>query len=76
MIKAVRVSVLILLLTCSAQAGYMPSGSSEPTPPPPPPSPVVVEEEEPTTESQTTSDVTDTLAEAALSVLNNVLALL
>ena len=31
--KAIRASVLILLLTCSAQAGYMPNGSPEPPPP-------------------------------------------
>lgn len=34
--KAVRVSVLILALACSARAGYMPNGTAEPPPPPPP----------------------------------------
>ena len=33
MLKAIRVSTLILLLTCSAQAGYMQTGSPEPPPP-------------------------------------------
>ena len=52
----------------------MPSGSSEPQPPPPPPPPPVVEE--PAAEGQTTNILTDTLTEAALSVLNNLLTLL
>ena len=33
MLKAIRVSTLILLLACSAQAGYMQNGSPEPPPP-------------------------------------------
>jgi hypothetical protein len=46
-----------------------------PQPPPPEPTPLVAEEE--TAEGGgLPSDVTDTLTEAALSVLNNVLALL
>ena len=75
MIKSIRVSVLVLLLVCSAQAGYMPSGSEEPPPPPPPPAsePLV---EEPATDGETSNVLADTLTEAALSVLNNVLALL
>ena len=36
MLKAIRVSTLILLLTCSAQAGYIQNGSPEPLPPPQP----------------------------------------
>jgi hypothetical protein len=36
MLKTIRVSALILLLACSAQAGYMQTGSPEPPPPPPP----------------------------------------
>ena len=77
MFKVARVSVLILLLACSAQAGYMPNGSPEepPTTPPPPPAASVVEEE-PVAASVTTNEMAGTLAEAALSVLNNVLALL
>jgi hypothetical protein len=75
MVKAIRASVLILLLACSAQAGYMPSGSEEP-PPPPPPATALVEEEEMAEDSGTTSAMADTLTEVALSVLNNALALL
>jgi hypothetical protein len=33
MSKAIRASVLVLLLTSSAQAGWMPNGSPEPPPP-------------------------------------------
>ena len=33
MLKTIRVSALILLLACSAQAGYMQTGSPEPPPP-------------------------------------------
>lgn len=46
MLKAIRVSTLILLLACSAQAGYMQNGSPEP--PPPPPAPPVSAVQEPT----------------------------
>ena len=75
MFKAARVSVLILLLACSAQAGYMPNGTEVPPPPPPPPVNAVVEEE-PAAEDETTNAVADALTEAALSVLNGVLTLL
>ena len=74
MIKAARVSVLILVLTCSAQAGYIPNGSAQPTPTPTP-EPTFFIEEEPQG-SETPSDVTQVLAEITLSVLNNMLALL
>jgi hypothetical protein len=73
MFKAIRVSVLILVLTCSAQAGYMPNGLEEP--PPPPPAPVTAYEE-PTAQDQTPDDTSVVIIEAALSVLNSVLALL
>lgn len=33
MLKTIRVSALILLLSCSAQAGYMQTGSPQPPPP-------------------------------------------
>ena len=72
--KAARISVLILLLATSAQAGYIPTGLSGP-PPTPTPTPVPVAEEEPA-EGEPTGDLADALAEAALSVLNNMLALL
>jgi hypothetical protein len=73
MLKAVRAFMFVLLLTCSTQAGEMPNGSPQP---PPPPQPTSVIEEEAPTEGETSNDLTDTLTEAALSVLNNVLALL
>jgi hypothetical protein len=71
MVKAIRASVLIILLACSAQAGDMPNGT-----PTPPPQPAQTTEEESTAQGDTPSDAADTLIEAALSVLNNVLALL
>lgn len=74
MIKAIRVPVLILLLACSTQAGYIPNGTAQPTPTPTP-APTYFVEEEPS-DGQTNDDVTDVLAEATLSVLNTVLALL
>ena len=40
--KAIRASALVLLLTCSAQAGWMQNGT--PPPPPPPPSTQSVQE--------------------------------
>ena len=76
MVKAARVSVLILLLACSAQAGYMPSGVSAPSASPTPtPAPSAAFEAEPA-EDATADGVADALAEAALSVLDNMLALL
>ena len=49
MLKAIRVSTLILLLACSAQAGYMQTGAPEPPPPPSQPASAV---QEPTDTSQ------------------------
>jgi hypothetical protein len=74
MIKAARVSLLILVLTCSAQAGYIPNGTEQPTPTPTPEPTFFIEEE--SEEGGTPSDVTEALAEVTLSVLNNMLALL
>jgi hypothetical protein len=51
MLKTIRVSALILLLACSAQAGYMQTGS----PQPPPPSQPVNSVQEPTDTFQETS---------------------
>jgi hypothetical protein len=48
MFKAIRVSTLILLLACSAQAGYMQNGSPEPPPP-----------SQPATAAQEPTDATD-----------------
>ncbi|HEX8351901.1 MAG TPA: hypothetical protein VF611_03185 [Pyrinomonadaceae bacterium] len=73
MSKVIRASLFVLLLACSTQAGEMQHGS--PQPPLPQPTPQV-EEKEPTAEEDTPDDVTDTLIEAALSVLNTLLALL
>ena len=77
MFKIIRASVLVLLLACSAQAGEIQNGSPQP-PPPPPPSAEPAQEEMTTEEAEgdSTSDLADTLTEAALSVLDNVLALL
>jgi hypothetical protein len=72
MVKAIRASVLILLLACSAQAGYMGNGSPEP--PPPPPAPAV--QQTATTNGEMPNDAAATITEAALTVLNTVLALL
>lgn len=76
MFKIIRASVLVLLLACSAQAGEIQNGLPQPPPPPPPTEPA---QEEMTTEGEegdSTQDLADTLTEAALSVLDNVLALL
>jgi len=74
MLKAARASMLILVLACSTHAGEMQNGSPQPPQPPPPPANVI--EEEAPTGDETSNDLTDTLTEAALSVLNSVLALL
>jgi hypothetical protein len=47
--KAIRASVLVLLLACSTSAGIMQNGSPAPEPPPPPSTQSV---QEPTTEGQ------------------------
>jgi hypothetical protein len=77
MFKIIRASVLVLLLACSAQAGEIQNGS--PQPPPPPPPYTELAQEETTTEEvegDSTYDLADSFTEAALSVLDNVLALL
>ncbi len=73
MLKAARVSVLILLLACPTQAGYMPNGSETPTPTPTP-QPVEIAEE--SAGEVTDDEVAVILAEATLSVLTSMLALL
>lgn len=75
MVKAIRVPVLILLLACSTQAGYIPNGINAQPTPTPTPAPTFFAEEEPV-EDEATNEVSDALAEAALSVLNIALALL
>jgi hypothetical protein len=65
--KTIRASVLVLLLACSAQAGWIQNGS--PTTPPPPPG----AEQEPTggemQNGYMPNDVTDSLTQAALDLL-------
>ena len=68
--KAIRVSVLILLLACSAQAGYIPNDT--PAPPPPPQTNIMQEptdtDQEPTG-GVTPNDVADSLTQTALELL-------
>jgi hypothetical protein len=70
--KSLRASVLVLLLACSAQAGYIQNDRSG-TPPTPPPS---AEQEEPTTDDTGEPGEPDSFTETLLSVLESVLALL
>jgi hypothetical protein len=63
--KAIRASALILLLACSAQAGYMQNDAPAPPPPPQPASAV----QEPTTGGEVSNDVSDTLTGIALDLL-------
>jgi hypothetical protein len=56
MIKAIRASVLVLLLACSAQAGWIQNGvADEPPPPPPPPATAA---QGPTTDGEIDAGVT------------------
>lgn len=70
--KAVRASALVVLLACSTHAGYIPYGSPEP----PPPAPASTTEEGQTPEGYIPNGEPDGLAEAVLSVVGTVLALL
>jgi hypothetical protein len=63
--KAIRASALILLLACSAQAGYM---QNEAPAPPPPPQPANVVQE-PTTGGEIPNDVSDSMTGIALDLL-------
>jgi hypothetical protein len=67
--KAIRISTLILLLTCSAQAGWMMNGLTEPPPPPP-------VEQEMTRTAQGPAEGGDTEDEATHSLTQTVLELL
>jgi hypothetical protein len=71
MVKTIRASVLILLLACSAQAGYMGNGSPEPPPPP-----ATAVQQTTTTNGEMPNDAASSLTGVALTVLNTVLALL
>lgn len=59
--KAIRASVLVLLLTCSAQAGYIQNGSPAPS--------------DPVREQEADGEMQNGLTGALLSVLESVLAL-
>ncbi|MBV8856296.1 MAG: hypothetical protein JOZ02_04970 [Acidobacteria bacterium] len=80
MLKAARTSVLILLLACSARAGYMQTGGSPATPPPPEPVPVEQEPADatgkPVTNVYMLGEAADGLTQAALDVLAVLPALL
>lgn len=73
--KAIRASALILLLACTAQAGWM--GNDAPAPPPPsqPASAVqeVTETQEPFTPATTEDSTRGTLTRIALTMLLSVL---
>ena len=76
MFKIIRACLLVLVLACSARAGEMQNGAPQPTPLPVTTEPVPEEPLTTETEDDQTFDLADTLTEAALSVLDNVLALL
>jgi hypothetical protein len=71
--KAIRASVVVLLLACSARAGYMPNGSPEPPPQagwmgndsPAPPS----ASREPTTDGEMSTTSAGSLTQVALDLL-------
>lgn len=72
MVKAIRASALILLLACSAQAGYMQNDA--PAPPPPAQPASAVQEptdaaQEPTMGGEIPNDAMDSLTEIALELL-------
>jgi hypothetical protein len=64
MSKVIRASVLVLLLTCSAQAGWMQNGSPEP--PPPPPSNAV---QETTTGGEMSTNAANSVTQIALDLI-------
>jgi hypothetical protein len=80
MVKAIRASVLILLLACSAQAGEMPNDSPQPpqqagimpngSPEPPPPTQPTNTVQEPTTGGDMPNDAAVGVSEIALSLLS------
>lgn len=73
MLKTIRVSALILLLACSAQAGYMQNGSPEPPPPPSQPANSVQElsevPDEPTVNGYMQNEAPSGLTQIALEML-------
>ena len=70
MSKAIRASVLVLLLTSSAQAGWMGNDVKQSEPPPP-----SVTQEEPTADGIMPNGEPDSLTETVLAVIESVLAL-
>ena len=75
--KAIRTSALILLLACSAQAGWMGTGFADP--PPPPPEAVKQETtstaQEPTEGDDTRDEAMDSLTQTFLELLAGVFSL-
>ena len=71
--------MLVLLLSCTAQAGWMQGGSPEPPPPPPPPASAIYESpgvvQEPTADGDILAAAAEGFIEAALNVLSSVLPL-
>jgi hypothetical protein len=65
-------SLLILLLTISARAGYIQNGVTSPPPPPPP----AITQDEPTAEGEIQNDAAESFTEMVLTALESVLALL
>ncbi|MET0623718.1 MAG: hypothetical protein ABW250_12110 [Pyrinomonadaceae bacterium] len=79
MFKIIRASMFVLLLACAGQAGEIQNGSPQSVPQPTPQPMTIPAQEEPVTpeaEADLTFGLSDTLTKAALSVLDNVLALL
>ncbi|HZI19389.1 MAG TPA: hypothetical protein VEY09_12415 [Pyrinomonadaceae bacterium] len=70
MSRAIRASVLVLLLVSSAHAGWMGNGATQP---PPPPSDT---QEEQATDSIMPNGEPNTITETVLSVIESLLALL
>jgi hypothetical protein len=74
MVKVIRASVLILLLACSAQAGYMQNDAPAPLPPPPSspanaaPEPTDATQE-PTANSIMQNDAAESITQITLDVL-------
>ena len=70
MAKAIRASVLVLLLACSAQAGHIHNDVTG-TPPPPP----SITQEEQAAEGEMQNGAEGSLTETVLTVLESVLTL-
>lgn len=63
--KPIRAFLLVLLVACTAQAGYMPNGSPEPPPPSEPASAV----QEPTANGWMANDAAESLTQVTLDLL-------